>query len=80
FNDETDFYDWFGNVGADFIKTALSMYGAELIVGLIVGGTGVLPLVIIAAVSIALSVVLDPLFEVKNVSGELTSALRKLQI
>lgn len=78
FNDDYDFYDWFGNVGTDFIKSALSIYGAELIVGLIVGGTGVLPLVTIAAVSIALSVVLDPLFEVKNVSGELTSALRKL--
>lgn len=80
FKDDYDFYDWFGNVGTDFIKTALSIFGAELIIGAFVAGLGgVVALLAIAGVSILISVVLDELFEVKNVSGELTSALRKLQ-
>ncbi|WP_434144935.1 hypothetical protein [Photobacterium leiognathi] len=33
FKDDYDFYDWFGNVGTDFIKTAIALYGAEFVVG-----------------------------------------------
>lgn len=80
FKDDYDFYDWFGNVGTDFIKSALSIYGAELIVGVfIAGGGGAVALIAIAGVSILISAVLDELFEVKNISGGLTSELRKLQ-
>ncbi|WP_148226641.1 hypothetical protein [Photobacterium angustum] len=81
FNDDYDFYDWFGNVGTDFIKSALSIYGAELIIGVfIAGGGGVVALIAIAGVSILISAVLDEIFEVNNVSGGLTNELRKLQI
>lgn len=79
FNDDYDFYDWFGNVGTDFIKTALAIYGAEFVVGTAIGFTGGIAVILIALASITLSVVLDYLFEVKNVSKELTNALRQLQ-
>lgn len=79
FNDDYDFYDWFGNVGADFIKTALAIYGAEFVVGAAIGFTGGIAVILIALASIALSMVLDRFFEVNNVSEELTNALRQLQ-
>ncbi|PSV26335.1 hypothetical protein [Photobacterium sp. GB-56] len=80
FNDDYDFYDWFGNVGTDFIKTAIALYGAEFIVGMFVAvGSGAIAIVAIAAISIGLSLILDRFFEVKNVSEELTNALRKMQ-
>ncbi|PSU89920.1 hypothetical protein C0W35_18105, partial [Photobacterium kishitanii] len=79
FNDDYDFYDWFGNIGTDFIKTAVVLYGTEIIIGAIIGSWGVIAILAIAVISIGLSIVVDKLFEVKNVSGELTNAPRKLQ-
>ena len=79
FNDAYDFYDWFGNIGTDFIKTALALYGAEFIVGMVIGSWGVVAIIAIAITSIALSALMDRFFDIKNVSGELTNALRKLQ-
>ncbi|PSU88466.1 hypothetical protein C0W35_20670, partial [Photobacterium kishitanii] len=67
--------------GTDFIKTAISLYGAEFIVGVfIVTGSGTVAIIAIAGVSILISAILDELFEIKNVSGELTNELRKLQM
>ena len=79
FNDDYDFYDWFGNVGTDFIKTAIALYGTEIVIGAIIGAWGSVAILAIAVVSVGLSVAIDKLFEVNNVSGELTNALRKLQ-
>ncbi|KJG03914.1 hypothetical protein [Photobacterium angustum] len=79
FNDDYDFYDWFGNIGADFIKTAIALYGTEIVVGAIIGLSGAVAIVSIAVISILLTLAIDDIFEVKNVSGELTNALRKLQ-
>ncbi|OBU29304.1 hypothetical protein AYY22_01950 [Photobacterium kishitanii] len=67
FNDDYDFYDWFGNIGTDFIKTAISLYGAEFIVGVfIVTGSGTVAIIAIAGVSILISAILDELFEIKK--------------
>ncbi|NVH47347.1 hypothetical protein [Photobacterium damselae] len=79
FNDDYHFVDWFGNIGSDFIKTALSIYGGEFIIGLFVGATGALPLVIIAGISITIAILLDEVFEATNIAGELTNALKKNQ-
>lgn len=79
FNDDYDFYDWFGNVGTDFIKTAIALYGTEIVIGAIIGAWGSVAILAIAVVAVGLSVAIDKLFEVNNVSGELTNALRKLQ-
>ncbi|PSU20603.1 hypothetical protein [Photobacterium kishitanii] len=79
FNNDYDFYDWFGDVGTDFIKTAIALYGAEIVIGAIIGLSGSVAIVAIAVISILITLAVDDLFEVKNVSGELTNALRKLQ-
>ncbi|PSV35155.1 MULTISPECIES: hypothetical protein [unclassified Photobacterium] len=79
FNDDYDFYDWFGNIGTDFIKTAIALYGTEIVIGAIIGAWGTIAILVIAAVSVTLSFAIDKLFEVNNVSRELTNALRKLQ-
>ncbi|PSV51137.1 hypothetical protein [Photobacterium sp. GB-1] len=79
FNDDYDFYDWFGNIRTDFIKTAIALYGTEIVIGAIIGAWGTIAILVIAAVSVTLSFAIDKLFEVNNVSRELTNALRKLQ-